>query len=133
MWTLTERTLGAARRQVVERAGRGGAGGAPSQAAHERGLGAPNVLVAHLEEGLEAVHLYSGRTLCKLHLPPAGLHADLDGDGVLDHAQARAHGTLILSPKFQPPRTLCAPAAGWAARRPGGRRRAGPRAGVLTR
>ena len=51
---------------------------------------APNVLVAHLEEGIEAVHLYSGRTLCKLHLPPSGLHADLNGDGVLDHVQACA-------------------------------------------
>jgi len=48
---------------------------------------APNVLVAHLEEGIEAVHLYSGRTLCKLHLPSPGLHADLNGDGVLDHVQ----------------------------------------------
>ena len=48
------------------------------------------MLVAHLEEGIEAVHLYSGRTLCKLHLPPPGLHADLNGDGVLDHVQACA-------------------------------------------
>jgi hypothetical protein len=46
--------------------------------------------VAHLEEGLEAVHLYSGRTLCQLHLPAPGLHADLNGDGVLDHLQAHA-------------------------------------------
>lgn len=75
--------------QVVERAARGGAGDALGQGQAERGVGAPNVLVAHLEEGVEAVHLYSGRTLCKLHLPPAGLHADLDGDGVLDHAQVR--------------------------------------------
>mmetsp|Transcript_9037 Transcript_9037/g.25956 ORF Transcript_9037/g.25956 Transcript_9037/m.25956 type:complete len:704 (-) Transcript_9037:142-2253(-) len=49
-------------------------------------LGAPNVLVAHMEEGIEAIHLYTGRTLCKLHLPRDGLHADINGDGVLDHA-----------------------------------------------
>ncbi|GMH45150.1 hypothetical protein BSKO_13107 [Bryopsis sp. KO-2023] len=48
----------------------------------------PNAIVAHLKEGIEAIHLYSGRTLCKLHLPEGGLHADLNGDGVLDHIQA---------------------------------------------
>lgn len=26
--------------------------------------------------------------MCKLHLPAGGLHADLNGDGVLDHIQA---------------------------------------------
>jgi len=46
-----------------------------------------NVVLAHLEEGIEAVHLYSGRTLCKLHLAPGGLHTDLNADGVLDHVQ----------------------------------------------
>lgn len=48
----------------------------------------PNVVVAHQKEGIEAVHLASGRTLCKLHLPEGGLHADINGDGVLDHVQA---------------------------------------------
>ncbi|KAF3440747.1 hypothetical protein FNV43_RR19033 [Rhamnella rubrinervis] len=48
----------------------------------------PNVVVAHLKEGIEAVHLASGRTLCKLHLQEGGLHADINGDGVLDHVQA---------------------------------------------
>eukprot|EP00803_Ostreobium_quekettii_P002515 evm.model.scf_113.4 EVM.evm.TU.scf_113.4 scf_113:72029-79810(+) len=53
----------------------------------------PNVLVAHLREGIEAVHIASGRTICKLHLPEGGLHADLNGDGVLDHIQATgSHG-----------------------------------------
>jgi len=50
--------------------------------------GAPNVLVAHMEEGIEAIHLFTGRTICKLHLPKDGLHADVNGDGVLDHAMA---------------------------------------------
>lgn len=48
----------------------------------------PNVVVAHHKEGIEAVHLASGRTICKLHLPDGGLHADINGDGVLDHVQA---------------------------------------------
>ncbi|KAL6576098.1 hypothetical protein OROHE_000569 [Orobanche hederae] len=48
----------------------------------------PNVVVAHAKEGIEAVHLASGRTLCKLHLQEGGLHADINGDGVLDHVQA---------------------------------------------
>lgn len=48
----------------------------------------PNVVVAHQKEGIEAVHLASGRTVCKLHLQEGGLHADINGDGVLDHVQA---------------------------------------------
>ncbi|KAM7252154.1 hypothetical protein ACFE04_024037 [Oxalis oulophora] len=48
----------------------------------------PNVVVAHQKEGIEALHLASGRTLCKLHLAEGGLHADVNGDGVLDHVQA---------------------------------------------
>ncbi|KAJ4964612.1 hypothetical protein NE237_016461 [Protea cynaroides] len=47
----------------------------------------PNVIVAHQKEGIEAVHLASGRTICKLHLQEGGLHADINGDGVLDHVQ----------------------------------------------
>ncbi|GAB2282792.1 hypothetical protein Dimus_017327 [Dionaea muscipula] len=47
----------------------------------------PNVIVAHEKEGIEAVHLASGRTVCKLHLLEGGLHADINGDGVLDHVQ----------------------------------------------
>ncbi|XP_071913575.1 uncharacterized protein [Coffea arabica] len=47
----------------------------------------PNVVVAHQKEGIEAVHLASGRTICKLHLQEGGLHGDINGDGVLDHVQ----------------------------------------------
>ncbi|XP_047048597.1 uncharacterized protein LOC124653579 [Lolium rigidum] len=47
----------------------------------------PNVVVAHEKEGIEAIHLASGRTICKLHLTEGGLHADINGDGVLDHVQ----------------------------------------------
>ena len=31
--------------------------------------------------------LYAGRTICKLHLAPGTLHADVNGDGVVDHVQ----------------------------------------------
>ncbi|RYQ79992.1 hypothetical protein Ahy_Scaffold1g106701 isoform B [Arachis hypogaea] len=48
----------------------------------------PNVVVAHQKEGIEAIHLASGRTICRLHLQEGGLHADINGDGVLDHVQA---------------------------------------------
>ena len=48
----------------------------------------PNVLVAHLEEGLEVIHLFSGRAVCRLYLPSPGLHADLNGDGIPDHVVA---------------------------------------------
>ncbi|KAB1204498.1 hypothetical protein CJ030_MR8G021849 [Morella rubra] len=48
----------------------------------------PNVVVAHQMEGIEVIHLATGRTACKLHLQEGGLHADINGDGVLDHVQA---------------------------------------------
>lgn len=53
-----------------------------------RHSGPGNALVSHLHEGIEAVHIYTGRTLCKLHLPSPGLHVDLNGDGIVDHLQA---------------------------------------------
>jgi hypothetical protein len=48
---------------------------------------APNVIVAHIAEGLQVLHLYSGRALTRLTLLH-GLYTDLDGDGVVDHALA---------------------------------------------
>ncbi|KAJ0968516.1 hypothetical protein J5N97_025433 [Dioscorea zingiberensis] len=59
----------------------------PTITNHTRLWWVPNVVVAHQKEGIEAVHLASGRTICKLHLPEGGLHADINGDGVLDHVQ----------------------------------------------
>ncbi|KAL3844707.1 hypothetical protein ACJIZ3_002110 [Penstemon smallii] len=47
----------------------------------------PNVVIAHEKEGIEVVHLASGQTICKVHLQEGGLHADINGDGVLDHVQ----------------------------------------------
>jgi len=51
----------------------------------------PNVLVAHLREGIEVIHLYTGRRLTQLTLG-AGTWDDINADGVIDHAQV--FGTL---------------------------------------
>lgn len=34
----------------------------------------------------------AGRTLCKLHLAPNQLHADINGDGVIDHVMVGSAG-----------------------------------------
>jgi hypothetical protein len=52
----------------------------------------PNVFVAHQEEGIEVVHLFGGRTVCKMLLTPLDAHADVNGDGVLEHVSARGGG-----------------------------------------
>jgi len=51
----------------------------------------PNVLVAHLQGGMEVLHLYTGRRLAQLTLGP-GTWDDINGDGVVDHSQV--FGTL---------------------------------------
>ena len=45
----------------------------------------PNVLVSHVEDGMEVIHLYSGRPVCRLSLEKKVLHVDINGDGVPDH------------------------------------------------
>ena len=52
-----------------------------------------NAIVAHLEDGIEVIHLFTGRPVCKLHLQSGSLHADLNGDGIVDHVQV-FHGTV---------------------------------------
>ncbi len=52
-----------------------------------------NVIIAHLREGIEVVHLYSGRTLCRVKLyssnPAApSLYKDLNSDNLIDRVQA---------------------------------------------
>jgi hypothetical protein len=37
----------------------------------------------------------AGRTICKLHLAPGELHADINGDGVVDHVQVRRRGEMV--------------------------------------
>lgn len=57
----------------------------------------PNVIVAHVEEGIEAVHLFSGRTVCRLYLDPYALHVDLNGDGIPDHVHAIGGDAAMLA------------------------------------
>ena len=59
----------------------------------------PNVIVAHLKEGIEVIHLYTGRPVCRLRLG-RGLYSDVNGDGIIDRIQAfggHAPGTVPLS------------------------------------
>ncbi|KAG1681506.1 hypothetical protein FOA52_014012 [Chlamydomonas sp. UWO 241] len=79
----------------------GGGGGGPSHAGHHGQHShtsnmTTNAIVAHLEEGIEVIHLFTGRTVCKLHLPRGALHADINGDGVVDHVQV-FHGASSAS------------------------------------
>eukprot|EP00823_Brevimastigomonas_motovehiculus_P006167 TRINITY_DN4981_c0_g1_i1.p1 TRINITY_DN4981_c0_g1~~TRINITY_DN4981_c0_g1_i1.p1 ORF type:complete len:882 (-),score=169.57 TRINITY_DN4981_c0_g1_i1:218-2863(-) len=50
----------------------------------------PNVVVAHLRDGIEVIHFYSGRPLCHLSLKRDVAHVDMNGDGVIDHVEAVA-------------------------------------------
>ncbi len=45
----------------------------------------PNVIVSHVEDGMEVIHLFSGRPVCRLRLDKKALHVDIDGDGIPDH------------------------------------------------
>ena len=70
----------------------GGAGGGG-------GEGAPNALVARRQNGIEVVHLFTGRPLCQLPLPEVHSrggalqsHADINGDARIDHVIAVGRG-----------------------------------------
>ena len=71
---------------------RGGRGHSPDGQIGAKHRAPPNVIVAHQEGGIEVIHLYSGKTLCKMAMPPGGPHADINGDGVVDHVQAHGSG-----------------------------------------
>ncbi len=45
----------------------------------------PNVIVSHVEHGMEIIHLFSGRPVCRLDLQAGVVHADINGDGIPDH------------------------------------------------
>lgn len=66
--------------KVVGAAGLSAAASADPQHTHAHAL-PPNVIVAHLRDGIEAIHLYTGRTVCKLLLPTPELHVDINADG----------------------------------------------------
>jgi hypothetical protein len=71
-----------------------GMGGAHSASDH---VVNPNVLIAHSSQGVEAVHLYTGRTLCKLSLEKDVVHLDVNADNVIDHVGAvgGAHSSFV--------------------------------------
>ena len=71
-----------------------GGGGSNHHWDHHSNMTA-NSIVAHLEDGVEVIHLFTGRPVCKLHLPSGSLHADLNGDGIVDHVQV-FHGTVSM-------------------------------------
>lgn len=48
----------------------------------------PNVLVAHTEDAMEVIHIFSGRPVCRIPLDKKVLHVDINGDGVVDHVHA---------------------------------------------
>ena len=52
-----------------------------------------NAIVAHLEEGIEIISVRDGKPLCKLLLGRNAAHADVNGDGVMDHVSA--YGSAI--------------------------------------
>jgi len=42
------------------------------------------VIVAHVQTGIEIIHLYSGRPVCRLMLGPGALYTDINGDAIID-------------------------------------------------
>ena len=52
--------------------------------------------MADLGEGLEVLHLFTGRPVCAVTLPAPGLHADVNGDGALDHVCVRPRAWLLM-------------------------------------
>ena len=72
-----------------------GAGGGGAGVAE----GAPNAIVARRQNGIEVVHLFTGRPLCQLPLPEVHSrggalqsHADINGDARIDHVIAVGRG-----------------------------------------
>jgi len=56
----------------------------------EEHVASPNCFVAHHKDGIEVIHLYTGRPLCRLSLSKSVLHVDVNGDGIVDHVEAVA-------------------------------------------
>lgn len=67
---------------------------ATNQLFPKRDVDKPNVIVAKVKSGLEVVHLFTGRPLCRLLLPSLhaalseGSYADINGDEVIDQIVA---------------------------------------------
>eukprot|EP00742_Colponemidia_sp_Colp-10_P011071 GILJ01012249.1.p1 GENE.GILJ01012249.1~~GILJ01012249.1.p1 ORF type:complete len:700 (+),score=92.80 GILJ01012249.1:149-2248(+) len=73
----------------------------------------PNVVLAHIRNGLEVIHLFTGRTLTRITLRE-GLHLDINGDGIVDHVQTYP-GCYMMALSGVPPKeplfngSLCSP------------------------
>jgi len=77
----------------VSSSGRDGLDGASRFGSVGEAAVVPNVVIARRRHGLEVLHLYTGRTLTQLPLySSAGpsVHADVNGDGSIDHITALA-------------------------------------------
>ena len=75
-------------------AGSGGGGGGEGGEGGEGG-GESNVVVAKRRHGLEVLHLYTGRPLTQIELPAFASHADVNGDGAVDHVSALSSEATI--------------------------------------
>ena len=54
-----------------------------------------NAIIAHHRDGVEVLDAFTGELICQLALQHPGYHADINGDGVIDHLDARGHRTHI--------------------------------------
>ena len=58
-----------------------------------------NVLVAHRKEGIEVLHLHTGRPLLELPLPAGMVHTDLNKDGSVDRVEAVVSEHSVIRPE----------------------------------
>lgn len=72
---------GTERDAATAASGSGGDGGGDG----DGGGGLSNVVVAKRRHGLEVLHLYTGRPLTQIELSAFASHADVNGDGAVDH------------------------------------------------
>ncbi len=62
-------------------------GGARPHASSEH-VQAPNAFVAHVKDGIQVMHFYTGRPLTRIALQRGEAHADLNQDRVIEHVAA---------------------------------------------
>ena len=75
-------------------------GGSAEKAAHALHQSKhANVLVVHRKEGIEVLHLHTGRPLLELPLPANMVHADLNLDGSIDRVEAVVSENSIIRPE----------------------------------
>ena len=109
---LTSRYLGTA--ASTSGLGNNGTGTASGGAASSlASTSTPNVVFSRRRHGIEVLHLYTGRTLTQLPLPSHASHADVNGDGTVDHVVGlSSHETHALIGEGHPHHHLHTTAAG---------------------